>query len=272
VKAAPSSGKPKSAPASAQKTSGRKLGGGRVGWHDLMTTDLERAHGFYTQLLPWKTKPMEMPPLGMTRRVEAAGAALGGLVSLPASEGIGSHWMPYVVVKDLDAVVRKAKELGGYVPVPPTPLEKVGRFAVIADPRGAHVSPLQMNASNGNGEAQPATGQVCWNEVMTDDVETTAGFFADVFGWDRSTMDMGDGKYTVFMDGAAQRAGAFANPGAPPQWVVYFLVDKIDALFGRAQTLGAEVVEPVKPIPGMGRTAMMKDPTGALFGLFESAR
>jgi hypothetical protein len=53
---------------------------------------------------------------------------------------------------------------------------------------------------------------------------------------------------------------------------VYFLVDKIDSSFGRAQQLGAEVVEPVKPVPGVGRTAMLKDPTGALFGLFEAGR
>jgi predicted enzyme related to lactoylglutathione lyase len=218
--------------------------------------------------LPWKTRQVEVPPLGITRRIEVDGAPIGALVSLPASEGIGSHWMPYVEVKDLDGVARKAKTLEGYVPVPPTPLEKIGRFAVIADPRGAHISPLSMSGPAPAAKDAKA-GEAYWDEVLTDDVDATAGFFSQVFGWDRSTMDMGDGKYTVFMDGAAQRAGAMLNPGVPPQWVVYFLVDDLSSSFKKAQGLGAEVVAPIAAIPGLGKAAFLKDPTGALFALFE---
>jgi uncharacterized protein len=256
----------KAAPKAAPKKPGS---GGRIVWHDLMTTDIDRAERFYTQLLPWKTKAIEVPPLGLTRRIEVDGAPLGAFVSLPASEGVGSHWMPYVAVKDLDGVARKAKTLEGYVPVPPTPLEKLGRFAVVADPRGAHISPIEISFASPDSE--PKTGQAYWDEVLTDDMDATTDFFSEVFSWDRTTMDMGDSKYTVFVDGAAQRAGAILNPGVPPQWVVYFLVDDIGVSFAKAQHLGAEVVQAVAPIPGLGKAAFLKDPTGALFALFEES-
>lgn len=263
-KAAPAA---KSAP-SPRAPAGPRMPAARVAMHDLMATDLPRAQAFYTQLLGWKVRPLDMPPLGLTQQIDAGGFALGGLVALPASEGIASHWMPYVLVKDLDAVVARARQLNGYVPVPPTPMAKLGRFAVIADPRGAHVSPLQLN----NARSEPkefAHGQPAWNEVLTDDVEVTSLFFADVFGWDRSTMKMGNGAYSVLMDGASQRAGVTSGAGAAPQWVVYFAADNIDAIAARVASLGGSMVTPITPVPGMGKSGFFKDPSGALFGLFQ---
>ena len=110
-----------------------------------------------------------------------------------------------------------------------------------------------------NGTAH--AGQAYWSEVLTDDLDTTTSFFADVFGWQRSSIDLGDGKYTVFLDGSTQRAGAIANPTVAPQWLTYFLVDQIEAAFAKAQALGAVVVQPVNPIPGLGRAAVLKDLT-----------
>jgi predicted enzyme related to lactoylglutathione lyase len=49
-------------------------------------------------------------------------------------------WVPYVTVKDVDALVKRVTALDGSVRVPPTDIPTVGRFAVIADPQGAAIN------------------------------------------------------------------------------------------------------------------------------------
>jgi uncharacterized protein len=203
------------------------------------------------------------------------GAEVGGLVSLPTSEGISSHWMPYVEVKDLDAVVRRAKELNGFVPVPPTPLDGMGRFAVIADQRGAHISPIEVGSNaklKGSKAGQPGPGQVSWNEVISDDPESTAKFFADVFGWEASAQQFGGNPYTIFKKGEEQLGGCMKAPeGVPPQWIAYWTVNNVDQSVNRAKQLGARVDAPPFDVPNVGRMAWLADPTGAPFALFQAS-
>jgi predicted enzyme related to lactoylglutathione lyase len=51
--------------------------------------------------------------------------------------------MAYITVKDVDAVAKKAEEMGGTIVVAPTDIEKVGRFCTIQDPEGAVFSVIQ---------------------------------------------------------------------------------------------------------------------------------
>lgn len=237
-----------------------------------MTIDVDKARSFYTSLLSWKTRPIDLAPLGTTQRIEAAGQEIGGLVSLPTAEGIASHWMPYVEVKDLDAVVRRAKELGGFAPVPPTTLDGIGRFAVIADPRGAHISPVEVTSPRKAG-ASPQPGQAGWNEVLTDDPEGTVKFFADVFGWSTKQQDMGAmGKYTIFSKGDEMVAGCMKIPDGMPQtpmWLTYWIVTNVDQSTNRAKQLGGRVDSPPFDVPNTGRMSILADPTGAPFALLQ---
>ena len=57
------------------------------------------------------------------------------------------HWLAYFAVADTDAVVDKAKQLGGSVLVPPMTIEP-GRFAVLADPQGAVFAVIKTGGSN----------------------------------------------------------------------------------------------------------------------------
>jgi predicted enzyme related to lactoylglutathione lyase len=51
-----------------------------------------------------------------------------------------SHWLEYVAVKDVDTSVRNAKEIGATILVPPTDIQKIGRFSVLSDPTGAAIA------------------------------------------------------------------------------------------------------------------------------------
>jgi predicted enzyme related to lactoylglutathione lyase len=51
-------------------------------------------------------------------------------------------WGNYITVKDVDATVALAKDLGGKVLVEPRDIPEVGRFCVIQDPQGAWLTAI----------------------------------------------------------------------------------------------------------------------------------
>ena len=65
---------------------------------------------------------------------------------------------------------------------------------------------------------------------------------------------------------------AFRNPGAPPHWQIYLQVSDCDAAAARAKNIGAKLFMPPMKIEDIGRMAVMADPQGAAFAIFEPAR
>ena len=113
-------------------------------WNELMARDIPAASKFYTELLGWQAADSGMPGMKYTI-FKAAGKDVGGMMEIPAEipSQVPAHWMAYVAVDDIDAVVKKAPELGGQVLHGPQDVPGVGRFAVIQDPGGAVISVLQ---------------------------------------------------------------------------------------------------------------------------------
>ena len=54
--------------------------------------------------------------------------------------------------------------------------------------------------------------------------------------------------------------------GIEPNWFAYIAVDDVDARVEKAKTAGATLLRPMFDIPGVGRIAILKDPTGAAVG------
>ncbi|NNE34986.1 MAG: VOC family protein [Rhodothermales bacterium] len=107
---------------------------GAFSWFQLQTSDPEAAAEFYTKLLGWEVVVSEMPS-GPYREIKVNGAGMGGIMPLWSDE-VPPHWSAYVTVDDADAVAAAAKSSGATVIVPPTDIEKVGRFATVQDPTG----------------------------------------------------------------------------------------------------------------------------------------
>jgi hypothetical protein len=122
---------------------GTHTGAQRVGepgafcWMELQTRDAPEAKRFYTGLFDWALKESANPAMPYTE-ILRRGQAIGGILAMGAEmAGIPPHWTVYFQVSDCDAVAARAKKLGATLHVPPTDIEKVGRFAVIQDPQGA---------------------------------------------------------------------------------------------------------------------------------------
>jgi predicted enzyme related to lactoylglutathione lyase len=121
----------------------------------------------------------------------------------------------------------------------------------------------------------PAPGTFCWNELMTGDVSAATAFYTKLFGWRARVVPMGTaGEYTLLMMGDKEVAGLMRLPqeGVPPSWLSYVAVESVDAAVRSAASLGGKTLRPPTDIPGVGRFAVLQDPTDAVFAVFQRTR
>lgn len=236
---------------------------GKFVWHDNVSNDVEKAKSFYTELLGWKTEVWK--PGEMDYPMIVAGDQMHGGFG-PAQGGAPPHWLGHVLVEDVDEAVNRAQSAGGKVLAEAFDIPEVGRMAVIADPQGAVFSAFAPT-----GEGTMGEGTFVWDELVTSDVEAAKRFYGEVLGWTSRDMDMGEaGTYTMFQRaGDADAAGCLTLPDVPTHWLPYVGTDDVDATAARASELGGTVLRDPFDVPGVGRLAIVKDPNGAVFGLFK---
>jgi predicted enzyme related to lactoylglutathione lyase len=115
---------------------------GAFSWAELMTRDVEGSKKFYRELLGWEMEEMPMQQGDAYTVLKAGGEAVAGIMKMPAEvpEMVPTHWATYVTVTDVDAVAKKAQEMGATMIVPPTDIPGVGRFSTFQDPQGAVIN------------------------------------------------------------------------------------------------------------------------------------
>ncbi len=194
-----------------------------------------------------------------------------GTYEAPKSDRQPSRWISSVSVEDVDGTVKAATANGGRVVEAPFDLQAVGRMARIADPQGAELSVVKIAA--GDPADAPATpGRFFWNELHTSDPANALSFYETVLGFSHRSMDMGPGgTYHILSRGGVDRAGVTGDllSGARPHWLPYVFTDDVDATIARARQLGATIHAGPEDIPGVGRFAVLEDPTGAVLAIMK---
>lgn len=232
-----------------------------ITWHELITTDVEGAARFYTELLGLELETADIGdfPYHMLRK---DGRTHAGFVNQPL-EGVPSHWYPYVLVDDVDAAVEKAKAEGAELYHGPAEVSDTLRFAALGDPQRASLGVMSW-------DQEPPTGVCVWDELHATDVEAAGRFYGNVFGWANEPFVE---EYRMFDAGGGPFAGLMQERGGSPvaYWLTYFGVDDTDAVAARAMELGAGVILPPESMARVGRYAVLTDPSGAAFGIHKSA-
>jgi len=113
-----------------------------------------------------------------------------------------------------------------------------------------------------------ANGKICYIEIPASDVDRSAEFYQNVFGWE--TRRRGDGSL-AFDDGVNEVSGTWKT-GRPPMvevgLMVYIMVDSVEATCGRIVSGGGQIVQPVGgDAPEI--TARFADPYGNVLGLYQ---
>ena len=107
-------------------------------WDELLTSDVDGAKSFYTEVIGWTTRDMDMGEAGTYTIFQRAGEVdVAGCMARPEGMQGPPHWLPYIATDDVDATVAKAKELGGTAVMEGEDIPNVGRIAVLQDPVGA---------------------------------------------------------------------------------------------------------------------------------------
>jgi uncharacterized protein len=117
-----------------------------------------------------------------------------------------------------------------------------------------------------------APGTPSWVDVSSPDVSVAADFYSQLFGW--TALDQGEeaGHYTMFeLDGKPVAACGPKMPDdpGPPTWTTYITVADVDDTVVVVEANGGTVVVPAMDVMDVGRMAMVLDPSGGLFAMWE---
>jgi uncharacterized protein len=116
------------------------------------------------------------------------------------------------------------------------------------------------------------TGTPCWVDLAVDDLAAARTFYAEVFGWDVERTQRDPGAY--LMASLAGRAVAAIGPRThddqPVAWTTYLATADADATTAAVTAAGGSVVRAPFEVPGVARIAVVADPTGAAFGLWQA--
>lgn len=115
-------------------------------------------------------------------------------------------------------------------------------------------------------------GTPTWVDLSTSDVDAGRHFYEQLFGWTTDEPAGPEfGGYAMFRQGDKIVAGSGpVMGGAPPAWTTYIRTADAAATAQKVRDAGGEVVVEPMEIPGAGSMAVIKDPTGAYFGVWQN--
>jgi predicted enzyme related to lactoylglutathione lyase len=236
-------------------------------WADLGTTDAAAAKGFYTRVFGWEAVDQPAGDAGVYTMFKLEGRDVAALYEMGEEERarLQPHWSSYVSVQDVDALAPRVRALGGEVVAEPFDVMEAGRMAVVRDPTGALVHLWQPRGQIGAGRVNDP-GCMIWNELATPDPERARQFYGGLLGWTAEPDQTG---YAVIKRGDAINGGIRpVQDEEPPNWLVYFTARSVDEAAATVREAGGTVVAEPMAVT-VGRIAVVADPQGAVFALFE---
>jgi uncharacterized protein len=126
---------------------------------------------------------------------------------------------------------------------------------------------------------QNPLGSFCWVELGTTDQNVAKKFYGSLFEWTPQDNPMGPGEfYTIFKLDGRDAAAAYTlraeqrSQGVPPHWMLYVAVANADAISDKVKGLGGTLVLPPFDVFDIGRMAVLRDPTGAHFCVWQALK
>lgn len=115
-------------------------------------------------------------------------------------------------------------------------------------------------------------GAIEWRDLSVEDAGAVSDFYADVVGWQKQAVSMGD--YDDFnmnrVDGETVAGVCHArgsNADLPPQWLMYVRVSDANASAEKVVALGGELIK--GPTTMGGETYyVIRDPEGAVLAIY----
>jgi uncharacterized protein len=111
-------------------------------------------------------------------------------------------------------------------------------------------------------------GKICYIQIPATDIQRSAEFYRQVFGWNVRTNNQG---HLAFDDTTGEVSGSWVTgrpPSSAPGLLIYVMVDSVAAAVDAVVAAGGEIVQPIGgDAPEI--TARVLDPGGNVIGLYE---
>lgn len=239
---------------------------GQVVWVDLLTEDAATAIDFYRQLLGWKIEPYSSGNFVVSND----GHPIAGISEIKDAdpEGEEALWLVGMAVPDLADSVAAARKLGAKVHRDVGRVEGFASFAILEDPQGAA---FMLLAPERPFDEAKTVGSWVWTELWTHDTEAASKFYGKVIGYEQAEVERSDDSYQLFQTAGENRAGLveIENKQVDPIWAPYLGVADLKAIVAQAKGLGGRILLEPSPELGEGRVALLADPTGGAFFVYE---
>lgn len=119
-------------------------------------------------------------------------------------------------------------------------------------------------------------GTFSWTDLTTPDQDAAKEFYGELFDWTYEDNPVDDDTvYSMAVRDGAQVAAISPQPqqqrdaGVPAMWNSYITVESADDAVQRATSLGATAHAPAFDVMDAGRMAVLQDPQGAYFEVWE---
>ena len=109
---------------------------GRVGWHELLAADWEKALAFYGELFGWQKADADIGEMGTYQLFSAGGQTIGGMLTKPPMIP-APFWLYYFNIADLDAAAQRVQAEGGQILGGPFEVPGGSWIVQCTDPQGA---------------------------------------------------------------------------------------------------------------------------------------
>ncbi|WP_407554329.1 VOC family protein [Streptomyces sp. Pv4-95] len=120
---------------------------------------------------------------------------------------------------------------------------------------------------------EPTAGAPCWVELGTTDPDAAKVYYREVFGWRVETDPRPEaGGYTMLSLAGAPVAALtpLYAPGRPTAWTVSFATRDADASAAAVTEAGGTLLNEPMDVLDLGRFAVLADPSGAVFSLWQA--
>jgi predicted enzyme related to lactoylglutathione lyase len=123
---------------------------GRVGWHELLAADWEKAWAFYGELFGWQKADADTGAMGAYQLFSAAGQTIGGMFTKPATVPV-PFWLYYFNIGDIDLAMKRVKAGSGQIINGPIEVPGDRWIVQCRDPQGAIFALVGKRRHNGIG-------------------------------------------------------------------------------------------------------------------------
>jgi predicted enzyme related to lactoylglutathione lyase len=115
-------------------------------------------------------------------------------------------------------------------------------------------------------------GTPCWADLSTTDPDKARDFYGQLFGWHFNVGGPETGNYATADLNGLQVVGIGPLMGdlTMSVWTNYLASDDLDGTVDGAVRAGGTVIAPAMDVMEFGRMAVLADPTGAVFGVWQA--